>query len=153
MVAPTPTAVMLPVLPAAVTASGIMRSVLFPLFIVKFLSFLGQVQHELPLGQLSAGLLGFLLQVGLDPLEELLGDMEGRRSRIAAHSRRTSIFLQIVVFDRKVRDVFAVVWPVASGLADLRVEGGGDLSAEVLFLFHAANLRPVCRNESITEKH
>ena len=88
--------------------------------------FLDQVQHELPLGQLPAGPLGFPLQVGLDPLEELLGDLEGHRSRIAAHSCRTSVFLQIVVFDQQVRDVFAGgLARRLSGLADLRMGSSG----------------------------
>ena len=87
-------------------------------------------------------------QIGM--LSFVLRDLEGHRSCFAAHSRCTSVFLQIVVFDQQVRDVLAGgLARRLSGLADLRVEAEGDLSAEVLFLFHAAVLLPVCCNDSI----
>ena len=57
-------------------------------------------QHELPLGDLSAEAGALALQVGLDPLEKLLRDLEGHRSSIVrCHSCLTSIFLHFVVFE------------------------------------------------------
>ena len=74
--------------------------------------------------------------------------------------RRVFTYLQkrgiapIVVFDQQVCDVLAGgLARRLSGLADLCVEAEGDLSAEVLFLFHAAVLLPVCCNDSIAGKH
>lgn len=46
--------------------------------------FFDEAQHELPLGVLLAGPLAFPLQVGLDPMEEGFGDLEGHRSSIVA---------------------------------------------------------------------
>ena len=87
-------------------------------------SLLNQPQHELPLGQLLAGSLGFALQVRLDPLEEVLRDLEGQGSSIVrCHSCLTSIFLHFVVFDEQVGDVLRGGQArLLSGLADALVQ-------------------------------
>ena len=86
--------------------------------------FFDEAQHELPLGVLLAGPLGFPLQVGLDPLEEGFGDLEGHRSSaVVRHDLVTSVFLQIKIFDQQVCDVFAGgLARRFSGFADLFVE-------------------------------
>lgn len=106
---------------------------------------LDQAQDELPLGVLPAGAGALPLQVGLDPLEEVLGDLECHRSGvIVRHGHVTSTFFHFEIFDQQVRDVLCGGQArLLSGLAYPIVEVQGDLSTEVLRLCHFSVLLSV----------
>ena len=92
------------------------------------------------MSDLSAQAGAFTVQVGLDPLEKLLVDLEGHGPILTVcHSCVTSVFFHFVIFGEQVGDVLC--GGLAQRLLGLRysiVEADGHLSTQVFSLFHAA---------------
>ena len=86
-----------------------------------------QAQDEVPLGELYAGPSRFSGQVGLDALEEFLGNLECHRSA-ACHVDSSILIFHLVVFSEQCCDVLAgshlqavffFCYPVVQGDVDL----------------------------------
>ena len=106
--------------------------------------FLDQAQYEFPLGELPAQADAFPLQVGLDPLEEFLRDLERHRSGISGHRHISSVSFHLEIFGQQAGDVLVgSLTRLDLRFVYLRVECQGNLCAEIFRFGHFAYSFPL----------